>query len=91
MIIDYSANQLQFKVGNYILSFPSNIKFDTFNDPTNYYGITFYYDNSAFEVIESKLGTRLLIKGKMGELKDLPFNKETAHFLPDFISLIWEK
>lgn len=86
MIIDYKLHKLDFKVGGYIISFPSNIKFDTFNDPENYYGINFYHNKYKFEIIESKIGTRLLINGDLGEAKDLPFNKNTAHFLPEFIT-----
>ncbi len=86
-MIDYKASQLDFKVGNFILSFPTNIKFDTFNDPKNYYGIIFHYEKYKFEVMESKIGARLLINGVMGESKDLPFHEGTAHFLPDFIKV----
>jgi len=84
-MIDFKKPKLDFKIGSYIISFPSNIKFDTFNDPDNYYGINFYQDKYRFEIIASKIGTRLLITGKMGEAKDLPFNKGTLHFLPDFV------
>lgn len=85
-MIDYKTSQLDFRVGDFILSFPTNIRFDTFNDPKNYYGIIFYYENYRFEVIESQIGTRLLINGKLGEAKDLPFSERTAHFLPSFIA-----
>lgn len=87
MWIDYTADNLQFKVGEFILSFPTNIKFETFNHPGNYYGIDFYQEKFKFEVIDSKIGTRILINGTLGESKDLPLNKGTAHFLPDFIKV----
>ena len=87
MWIDYKANHLDFKVGDFILSFPTDIKFDTFNDPVNYYGIIFHYEKYKFEVMESKIGIRLLISGTMGESKDLPFHKGTAHFLPNFVKV----
>lgn len=86
MWIDYTAKELKFKIGEWVLYFPTTIQFETFNRPGDYYGIDFHHDKYKFEVIESKLGTRLLINGNLGEGKDLPFNKSTAHFLPDFVS-----
>lgn len=88
MIIDYKSEAIKFKIGDFILFFPTNIVFETFNDPNNYYGIIFFNDKYKYQVLESKLGTRLLINSiNMGECKDMPFNNKTIHFLPDFIQV----
>jgi hypothetical protein len=87
MLMDYTIDILEFKIGNFMLSFPNTIRFDTFNNPGDYYGIDFYYEKYKFEVLDSRIGTRLLINGSIGEAKDLPFNKGTAHFLPDFVKV----
>lgn len=74
-------------IGDYILSLPCEVKFETFNDPNNCYGIVFTHHKTKFQVVHSKLGTRLLINGGEGDVRDLPFNLDTAYFLPDFVTV----
>lgn len=85
MLIDYKSDMLRFKIGGFALSFPTNVKFDTFNDPENYYGIIFPSNGNRYQIVDCKLGTRIIINGKEGECKDMPFNLGTAEFLPDFV------
>lgn len=87
MWIDYRSGAVKFKVGDFILFFPTSIKFETFNDPENYYGIIFFQDKCKYQVLESKIGIRLLINGSDGTAKDLPFHDGTSHFLPDFVKI----
>lgn len=87
MYVDYTNDAIKFRIGDFLLFFPTNVKFETFNYPQDYYGIIFAHNGKKFQVIECKLGTRLLINGKEGESKDLPFNNGTWGFLPDFIKI----
>lgn len=87
MLIDYKTESIKFKVGEFVLFFSTNVLFETFNDPKNFYGVVFFYDKHRFEVMESAIGTRLLISGQNGESRDLPFHLGTAHLLPDFIKV----
>lgn len=80
---------INFKVGSFNLVFSNDIKFETFDDPENYYGIIFHHNKKKYEVIECKLGTRLIISGKEGEFQDMPFNQKTCKFLPDFVNIIY--
>jgi hypothetical protein len=86
-MIDYRESNLEFKVGNFMLTFPTNVVFETFNDPENYYGVIFRREEYKYEVIDCKLGTRLLINGQQGEARDIPFNLGTANLLPNFIKV----
>lgn len=85
--MNYTSDLLKFTIGKFTLHFSNKIYFETFNDPDNYYGITFHINGKRYQVIESKLGTRLLINGAEGEAKDIPFNDNTVGFLPDGIDV----
>lgn len=74
-----------FYVGNFLLIWDIEndaVKFTVFDDPDNYYGITFTHGKWKTEVIECKLGTRILIMGDIGECRDIPFHEGTWHLLP---------
>lgn len=86
-MIDFTKDSLKFKIGGFVLSFPRNVLFDTFNDPENYYGIIFPTAGYRYQVVDCKLGTRIIINGKEGECKDMPFNLGTAEFLPEFVKV----
>lgn len=86
-MIDYKSENLKFKVADFSLSFPTTVSFETFNDPENYYGIIFFHKKYKYEVLECRLGSRIIINGDMGECKDMPFNMGTAEFLPEFIKV----
>lgn len=73
-------------VENFVLSFPNTTRFETFNDPENYYGIIFKRDKEKYEVLDCRLGPRLLINNKDG-VKDIPFHMGTAGLLPNFIKV----
>jgi len=88
MVIDYyKSDYIKFKIEKFILTIPTDIKFETFNDPKNYYGIIFKYKSYKYEIVDCLLGPRIIINGKEGECKDMPFNLGTASFLPEFITV----
>jgi hypothetical protein len=87
MIIDYNTDSLNFKVGDFVLTFPTNIRFETYNVPENYYGLIFFHNNYKYDIVDCKLGTRIIINGREGDSKDMPFNLGTAEFLPDCVKV----
>lgn len=87
-MIDYQEDVLEFRIGAHILSFtPARVNFETFNLVGNYYGIIFIEKTGRYEIIYSKMGTRLLLNSSNGESRDLPFHSGTWHFLPDTVKV----
>ena len=83
-----SPPEKEFKLDNYIISFPSFIEHETYQCGS-YYGIIFKIDKIKYDIIHNYLlGNRLLINGdNIGEWKDIPFKKETFSFLPKIINV----
>jgi hypothetical protein len=77
---------LEYKIGSFLISMPPELKVQAF-DEEDYRGIIFYYERYRYEVLKSRLGTRLLINGREGEMRDIPFNMKTANMLPDFVKV----
>ena len=73
------------KIGSFKLSFPVEINFETFEDPGNCYGVIFRTNEYRYQVLDSKLGTRIFVNGREGEVRDMPFNEGTARWLPECI------
>ncbi len=79
---------IYYNVGQYILKFPDNCKYEIFNDPNQYHGIIFISGKYKYQIIDCLLGTRLIINGDLGEMRDMPFNRNTMSFLPDFVTVV---
>lgn len=75
------------RIGKYLFIFPESLKYEIINEPGDYYGVIFYDGKYKYQVLDCKLGYRLLINGEEGEYRDLPFHNGTTHFLPDCIQI----
>lgn len=73
---------------DYQLNFEQGVRCESF-DEGYCYGFRIYDENNIFEIINSCVGERLIIKSvvNMGEYKDLPWNLSTAQFLPNGINV----
>jgi hypothetical protein len=82
-----NAQFKEFTLDQYLLTFDSNIRYETYNEKW-YYGIIFYdSDGGKYDVIHNyALGNRLLINNKDG-WKDIPFKEATFGFLPDGVQV----
>lgn len=71
-----------FTLDQYLLTFDSQIKHETYDEEW-FYGIIFYDDDGGkYDVMHNyALGNRLLLNNKEG-WKDIPFKEATFGFLP---------
>ena len=74
---------MKLSVGRFVLDF-EDIRHKLF-EGEHYRGVTFFAaDGFRYEVIESRLGTRLLInhQTEYGHMRDVPFHEGTFRMLP---------
>lgn len=77
---------MKINVGKF--EFDSDLKHKVYECET-YYGVSFYYEDETYDIIDNKyLGYRLIITDNYFCWKDIPFKKETFHFLPSCIKVI---
>jgi hypothetical protein len=80
-------NKINFPFQGHLIEFDSSIEYKIFDDKW-FYGITFIIDGNQYEIVHNKYGfERILINHADGEVKDVPFNKDTIYLLPSSIRI----
>lgn len=79
---------IQFKFGDFIVSFKSeDIEYETYDDPS-YYGIVFKDKEAKYDLVHHRFDwTRMVINYSDGSYKDLPFHEGTFRFLPSCVKV----
>jgi len=82
-----NVKQSEFTLGDYLITYDSNITTETYSC-ADYYGIIFYTQDAKYDVVHNfHLGARLITNKKDGSWSDIPFKPATFGFLPTGITV----